>query len=81
MQLFTYVAIYFVLWWTSLFIVMPFGSNSQVETGFVVDGTEPSAPNKTYIWQKLLATSVIAGILMVLMLWALSAEWLIDYWG
>lgn len=81
MQLFTYIAIYFVLWWTSLFIVMPFGSNSQVETGVVVVGTEPSAPIKTYMWQKLLATSVIAGILMVLMLWALSSEWLIDYWG
>ncbi len=37
-------AIYFILWWLSLLIVLPWGTHSQEESGDVAPGTEPGAP-------------------------------------
>lgn len=38
------IAIYFLIWWTALFVVLPWGVRSQVDTGEVVPGSEPGAP-------------------------------------
>jgi hypothetical protein len=38
------IALYFVIWWTVLFAVLPFGVRSQAEAGDVVSGSEPGAP-------------------------------------
>jgi predicted secreted protein len=38
------IAIYFVIWWTLLFAVLPFGVRTQGEAGEVVPGTPSSAP-------------------------------------
>ena len=40
----TYFAIYFIMWWISLFLVLPFSGKSQAEEGEVVLGTTKSAP-------------------------------------
>ncbi len=37
-------AIYFILWWLSLLIVLPWGARSQDESGDVTPGTDPGAP-------------------------------------
>lgn len=81
MQLATYVAVYFIIWWTCLFMVLPFAVRGQHEDGAVTDGTEPGAPVRTYMWQKLLATTVLSGIVMMLIFWGLSNEWLQAYWS
>jgi predicted secreted protein len=80
MQIGSYIAIYFVIWWLCLFIVLPFGVRNQVDAGSVVRGTEPGSPTVLRVWQRLLATSVLAGILLALLLWGLSADWLQQYW-
>lgn len=66
------LAVYFVIWWTVLFAVLPFGVRSQAETGDVVDGTEPGAPVLPGLVRKALITSVIAAIVFagVWYLWA-----------
>jgi predicted secreted protein len=38
------VAIYFIVWWTVLFAILPFGVRTQGEEGTVVPGTPESAP-------------------------------------
>ncbi len=38
------IALYFIIWWTVLFAILPFGVKSQAETGEVTAGTEPGAP-------------------------------------
>ena len=38
------LSLYFVIWWTALFAVLPFGMRSQHEDGPVTPGTEPGAP-------------------------------------
>ncbi len=54
------VAIYFVVWWTMLFAVLPFGVRSQVESGEVIPGTEPGAPVAPNLLRKALWTSIVA---------------------
>ncbi len=40
MQPFTYFAIYCVVWWMCLFVVLPFRVHNQVDTGEYIQGTE-----------------------------------------
>lgn len=68
------VAIYFTLWWTLLFAVLPFGIRSQHEHGEVVPGSEPGAPQRPALlrkalWTTVLTTVVFAALMGVLMLY------------
>ena len=56
------LAIYFVIWWLVLFAVLPFGVQSQ-EPEDVTLGTDRGAPREAFMLRKLLATSVIAGVI------------------
>jgi len=56
------LAVYFVIWWTVLFAVLPFGVRSQSEAGSVDDGTDPGAPVAPALLKKALITSVVAAI-------------------
>lgn len=38
------LALYFIIWWTTLFAVLPLGVRTQGEAGSVVPGTPESAP-------------------------------------
>ena len=59
-------AIYVVLWWLVLFMVLPWGVQSQSERGKPVRGSERGAPVKPLMLKKMLATSVIAAVLLAL---------------
>ncbi|HZS64760.1 MAG TPA: DUF1467 family protein [Xanthobacteraceae bacterium] len=60
MSVTTAVAIYFLIWWITLFAVLPFGVRSQEESGEVSHGTDPGAPALPRIALKLLWTTVVA---------------------
>lgn len=77
----SWLAVYFILWWVCLFAVLPFGVRNQHDTGEVTKGTEPGAPLLFRLWPKLLATSVLAAIVMVLLMWGLSNPALQRYWS
>jgi predicted secreted protein len=62
MSLTTSLAIYFIVWWTVLFAVLPWGIRSQVEAGEVVPGTDPGAPALPKLGNKVLWTTIIATI-------------------
>jgi len=68
----TYVAIYFIVWWTVIFAVLPFGIRSQHEDGAVEDGTEPGAPSRPLLLRKALITTVIAAVIVGLFAWSLE---------
>lgn len=59
------LAVYFVIWWTVLFAVLPFGIRSQAEVGEIVAGTEPGAPALPGLLRKALITSAIAAVVFV----------------
>jgi len=57
------IALYFIIWWTLLFAVLPFGIQSQHELNQIVPGSEPGAPVHPQLGRKLLANTVIAALL------------------
>jgi predicted secreted protein len=59
-------AVYVVLWWLVLFMVLPWGVQSQAERGKTVRGSERGAPVKPLMLKKIVATSVIAAVLLAI---------------
>ena len=59
-------AIYFVLWWLTLFVVLPFGVRSAEEMDDVTLGTERGAPHRPMLAVKMAVTSVLAAILLAI---------------
>jgi predicted secreted protein len=59
----TAFAIYFVLWWVTLFLTLPFGVRSQHEDGEGAPGTDPGAPIVARMGRKVLWTTVISAII------------------
>ncbi len=66
MSVATALAIYFVVWWTVLFAVLPWGVRSQLESGEVVPGSDPGAPSLPKLRSKLIWTTVVATIAFAL---------------
>jgi predicted secreted protein len=59
----TVIAIYFLIWWITLFAVLPWGVRSQEESGEVAPGTDPGAPFRHRVWMKLIWTTVVSTII------------------
>ena len=70
MSVTTAIAIFFLIWWVTLFAVLPWGIRSQQESGEVVPGTDPGAPLVPRLGRKLvwttLVTCVVFGVLYVI---------------
>jgi predicted secreted protein len=58
----TAVAIYFILWWITLFAVLPWGVRSQAESGEVVPGSDPGAPAIPNLLMKLVWTTLVSAV-------------------
>ena len=58
-------AVYFVIWWIALFLVLPFGVRSQHESGEVRPGTEPGAPTRPLLIKKAVWTTAIATVIFI----------------
>jgi predicted secreted protein len=56
------IAIFFIIWWLCLFVVLPFGVKSQHETQEIVPGSDPGAPHKPMLLRRVLATTLLAAI-------------------
>jgi predicted secreted protein len=61
-----------VVWFMTLFVVLPLRLKTQGDTGNVVPGTPSSAPDELHIKRKFLITSIVAvpiwGVLVALIL-------------
>ncbi len=62
MSLTSAVAIYFVVWWLVLFMVLPWGYRTQAEVGEIAPGPEPSAPARFPMLRVALVTSAVAAV-------------------
>ena len=54
------IATYFIIWWTTLFAVLPFGLRTQGEDGNVVPGTPESAPAKPRLGRIFLINTAVS---------------------
>jgi predicted secreted protein len=62
----TALAIYFVIWWITLFLTLPFGVRSQHEDGGGAPGTDPGAPIASRMGGKLIWTTVISAVIFAI---------------
>jgi predicted secreted protein len=67
MSVTTAIAIFALIWWVTLFTVLPFGIRSQHEAGPdeapMAPGTDPGAPTQFSLGRKLLWTTLIASLI------------------
>ena len=59
----TALAAFFLIWWVTLFAVLPWGVRSQHEGGEMAPGTDPGAPTNFRLGQKLLWTTAVAVVI------------------
>ena len=71
MRIQSMIAIYFVIWWITLFAVLPFGVRSAHEAGAVVEeGHDAGAPMFHGLLIKAAVNTVIAAIVFAGIYWA-----------
>jgi predicted secreted protein len=75
-QISTAFAIYFVLWWVTLFVTLPFGVRSQHEEGGGAPGTDPGAPILARMGGKLIWTTLISAVVFAIGMYAYHAGYL-----
>jgi len=46
MNLFSAFVVWLIIWWLTLFIILPIGVRGQAEENDIVEGTEPGAPHR-----------------------------------
>lgn len=64
MNLASALAIYFIIWWLVLFLVLPFGIRNAHETGETVEeGHEPGAPVNPRLVHKVFITTILASLI------------------
>lgn len=57
------IVLYAVLWFLTLFVLLPFGHVSQGDVGKVVPGTHSGAPHQPRIGRKVLWATIISAVL------------------
>ena len=71
----TIMAIYFVVWWITLFLVLPFGVKNADEAGEVVEqGHERGAPVATRLATKAAINTVLAAVVTAAIWWAVNSN-------
>ena len=72
----TAFAIYFVIWWITLFLTLPFGIRSQHEDGGGAAGTDPGAPIASRMGARLVWTTALSAVIFALAMLAYNAGYL-----
>ncbi len=70
------IAVYFIIWWTVLFAVLPFFARSQADAGEVVPGTPESAPALFQPVRIILATTLAAALVFACVWAAFQWRWI-----
>ncbi len=71
------ISVYFVVWWTALFAILPLGSRSHSEAGtHVSDGGDPGAPVNPNLKKKVFTTTWVAAVITA-MIWVVMQYGLI----
>jgi predicted secreted protein len=71
------IAIYFVVWWLCLFIVLPFGVRNAQEAGeTAMEGHEAGAPVNPMLVKKALATTILASLVFAAIYGQVTYGWI-----
>jgi len=66
MSPFSAFVVYLLIWWVTLFGILPLGVRGQAEENSIVKGSEPGAPVKSNIKRKFIITTVVATIIWLI---------------
>ena len=70
------IVLYIMIWWMTLFAVLPLGVKTQGEAGDVVEGTPASAPVAPRLLRTVLINTVVAAFAFAFVWVALDRDWL-----
>jgi predicted secreted protein len=59
----THAAVFFIIWWTVIFLVLPWGAGASIDEADVRKGQAAGAPKRPRIPLKLAVTTLAAGAL------------------
>jgi len=77
MSLGSSVAIFFIIWWLCLFVVLPFGVKSSHEAGEEVSaGHDRGAPVNPMLWRKVAITTILSAIVFAVVYGQLTYGWI-----
>lgn len=77
MKITSFLAIYFLLWFVSLFLVLPFGVRTSEEVGVEkVPGQADSAPHEFRPLRVIVRTTLVAALLFALFYANWTNEWI-----
>ena len=68
MNVVTGIVLYAIIWFMTLFVILPFRLKSQAEDGEIVPGTPGSAPADPALRKRFLITTLVAAVI-----WAIIA--------
>lgn len=85
MSLISALAIYFLIWWLCLFVVLPWGVVTQAEAGDIVAGSAPSAPKDPHMLTKMIVTTalagaIFAGLYLIVAYRVITLEDILNWW-
>lgn len=63
MQFLSAFAVYFILWWITLFAILPIGLRTQAEENEIVPGSVESAPARFRGGRVVLLTTLVSGVI------------------
>jgi predicted secreted protein len=71
------IAIYFIIWWVCLFVVLPFGVRNAHEAGEMVEqGNEHGAPVKPMMLRKVIGTTILSSLVFALVWGQMTYGWI-----
>ncbi len=59
------IAIYFVVWWTALFVILPVRIHSQADSGLVTAGSDPGAPASPAVRERAIWTTIVSTLVFI----------------
>lgn len=71
MSIVSSIVVYILLWWWVLFMTLPFKARPPE---VIEPGHATSAPEKSHIGKKMMITTVISGILFILVYFIITSE-------
>lgn len=67
------ILVYFLIWWTVLFAILPWGNRAPEEPE---EGHAPSAPARPRIALKFLVTTLVAAVLWLVAFLIIQSDWI-----
>ena len=69
------IVVYVMAWWLVFFMALPIGVKPPHEEGSEAEvGHEAGAPVKTHLFKKVVAATIISGLLTALIYWVVVSD-------